>query len=112
MNKLKELRKENNLTLQDMSKIFSISIEAFRKYEVGEREPSQSLLIDFANHFNVTLDYLLGRTDKRYNSDKVFTEGEIRLLKAFNGLIPPMQDYILEMVEKLVSQPQNANKRA
>lgn len=43
---------------------------------------------------------------------KSLSEKETRLLDAFNGLIPPMQDYILDMVEKLVAQPQNANKRA
>lgn len=38
----------------------------------------------------------------------MLSDKETRLLTAFNSLIPPMQDYILEMVEKLVKQPQNA----
>lgn len=37
------------------------------------------------------------------------TDAQQRLLQAFNSLIPPMQDYVLEMVEKLVnSQPASA----
>lgn len=40
------------------------------------------------------------------------TDSEKRLLKAYNALIPPMQEYVLEMIEKLVSQPQNVAKRA
>ncbi|MGN0807943.1 MAG: hypothetical protein ACI4MN_05820 [Candidatus Coproplasma sp.] len=35
-----------------------------------------------------------------------------RLLRAYNALIPPMQEYVLEMIEKLVSQPQNVTRRA
>lgn len=49
---------------------------------------------------------------KTEGSTSSLTEKETRLISAFNGLIPPMQDYILDMVEKLVAQPQNANKRA
>lgn len=92
MNRLKQLRKEGSLTLQEVSKIFSISPESFRKYETGEREPSQELLIEFANHFNVSLDYMLGRSDQRYltyNSDPRLTklsESENELLKIFNSL--------------------------
>lgn len=40
------------------------------------------------------------------------TDNEKRLLKAFNSLIPPMQEYVLETTEKLASQPQNVAKRA
>lgn len=37
-------------------------------------------------------------------STNTLTKKETRLLDAFNGLIPPMQDYVLEMVEKLVEK--------
>ncbi|MBR0189112.1 MAG: helix-turn-helix transcriptional regulator [Clostridia bacterium] len=112
MNRLKELRKISGLTLQNMANRFNISPEAYRKYENEEREPNYTLLIQFADYFNVSVDYLLGRTDKRFTSDKSFTSEQIRLLNAFDALIPPMQEYILEMVEKLIKQPQNVSKRA
>lgn len=44
--------------------------------------------------------------------DLGLTDAQKRLLKAFNALIPPMQDYVLETVEMLVKQPQNTHKRA
>ena len=34
-------------------------------YETGERAADYACLIKFANYFNVSLDYLLGRTDKK-----------------------------------------------
>ena len=112
MIKLKELRKSQNLTLKELALRLEISYQALSNYENSNRQPDYETLIRFADFFNVSVDYLLGHTDKRHLSSSSLTEKEIRLLGAFKGLIPPMQDYILDMVEKLVAQPQNANKRA
>ena len=112
MNRLKELRKEYKLTINELGEKINCSGASVSHYEKGEREPSNEILIRYADYFNVSVDYLLGRTDKRFTSDKSFTSEQIRILNAFDALIPPMQEYILEMVEKLLKQPQNVNKRA
>lgn len=112
MIKLKELRKSQNLTLKELALRLEISYQALSNYENSNRQPDYETLIRIADFFNVSVDYLLERTDKRHLSGSSLSEKETRLLDAFNGLIPPMQDYILDMVEKLVAQPQNANKRA
>ena len=85
--------------------VCSFSVAVNRRKTQQNQDPG-------ADYFNVSVDYLLGRTDKRFTSDKTFTSEQIRLLNAFDTLIPPMQEYILEMVEKLIKQPQNVNKRA
>ena len=112
MIKLKDLRKSHNLTLKELASQIEISYQALSNYENSNRQPDYETLIRLADFFNVSVDYLLGHTDKRQLSGSSLTEKESRLLGAFKGLIPPMQDYILDMVEKLVAQPQNANKRA
>ena len=112
MIKLKELRKSQNLTLKELALRLEISYQALSNYENSNRQPDYETLIRIADFFNVSVDYLLGHTDKRHLLGPSLTEKESRLLGAFKGLIPPMQDYILDMVEKLVAQPQNANKRA
>ena len=113
MIQLKELRKSQNLTLKELALKLEISYQALSNYENSNRQPDYDTLIRIADFFNVSVDYLLGHTaDKKQLSGSSLTEKETRLLEAFNGLIPPMQDYILDMVEKLVAQPQNANKRA
>ena len=112
MIRIKELRNEKKQTLKQMAEAFGTSNQVISRYELGQAEPDFETLIKIADYFNVSVDYLRGRTDKRFTSDKTFTTEQLRLLNAFDALIPPMQEYILEMVEKLVEQPQNTVKRA
>ena len=112
MIRIKELRNEKKQTLKQMAEAFGTSNQVISRYELGQTEPDFDTLIKIADYFNVSVDYLLGKTDKRFTSDKSLTSEQIRLLNAFDSLIPPMQEYILEMVEKLVKQPQNVSKRA
>lgn len=62
-NRLKALREDSDLTQSELSKILNISREAVSGYENTSREPSFQLAIKIADHFNVSLDYLLCRTD-------------------------------------------------
>ena len=41
----------------------SMSQNSISRYETGEREADYKTLIAFADYFNVSVDYLLGRTD-------------------------------------------------
>lgn len=61
--RLQALREDSDLTQEELAKALSISRTALTNYETGLREPSYSTLIDIADYFNVSLDYLLGRTD-------------------------------------------------
>ena len=59
------LRKEKNVTQEEAAKETGIVLRSYILYEKGEREPVASVLIRLANYFGVTIDYLVGRTDKR-----------------------------------------------
>ncbi len=63
--RLKTLRKEKNLTQEQLAKIIHVGKVSVCCYEKEVRTPSIDTLIDLANIFNVSLDYLVGRTDKR-----------------------------------------------
>ncbi len=62
-NRLKKLRKEKNITQKDLADILGYSRSTIAKYESGQRLPSNNFLIDVADYFEVSLDYMLGRTD-------------------------------------------------
>ena len=62
---LYKLRKERKLTQEDIAKELQIGLRSYRRYESGEREPTASLLVQMADFYNVSLDYLVGRSDKR-----------------------------------------------
>ena len=57
------LRRKNNLSQKECAKKLQISPRACAYYEAGEREPQLSVLIRMADFYNVSLDYLAGRTD-------------------------------------------------
>lgn len=61
--RLKYLRKDNNITQKTISNYLEIHINSYQKYEQGTREPNFDTLLKIANYFNVSIDYLFGRTD-------------------------------------------------
>ena len=53
---------EQMLALREQN---GIAYRSYRRYEAGEREPGVTALIRIADYYGVTIDYLVGRTDRR-----------------------------------------------
>lgn len=62
--RLRQLRKGTGLNQQDMAHELDIVFRSYRRYECGESEPTLSTLNKMADYFNVSMDYLAGRTDE------------------------------------------------
>ncbi|MBE7088314.1 MAG: helix-turn-helix transcriptional regulator [Clostridiales bacterium] len=62
--RLKELRKERNLSQMDLALATNISQSAIAKWELGKTEPTASALIALCKFFNESCDFLLGLTDE------------------------------------------------
>ena len=60
---LKELRKKRKLSQLKLAMELNTSQNTISQYETGVREPCLSELIRIADYFNVSIDYLLERTD-------------------------------------------------
>lgn len=67
-NRLKELRTYHNIMAKTMADKLGISYRNYQRYENGEIDTPSSKLISLADYFNVSIDYLVGRSDnpKRY----------------------------------------------
>ncbi len=63
--RLKRCRKEKGLTQQQVAIFCDITEKAYQNYELMTREPKLEILIKIADFYNVSLDYLVGRTDKK-----------------------------------------------
>lgn len=63
--RFKELRKEHCLTQNDIGKMLSITQRSISRFETGETFPTEEVLNKIADLFDVSTDYLLGRTDIR-----------------------------------------------
>lgn len=61
---LKILRKEAGKSQEEIAKKIHMHTNQYRRYENGEREVPTNIMILLANYYNVTLDYLTGRTQK------------------------------------------------
>jgi transcriptional regulator with XRE-family HTH domain len=63
MDRLKELRKSRNVTQQQVADYMKTDGRQYRRYEYGESDPTYKVLIKIADFFDVSLDYLVGRSD-------------------------------------------------
>lgn len=62
--KLKDLRVSKNLSQKEVSDAVGMTEAGYQNYEVARRAPSLDKLIALCDYFQVSADYLLGRTDK------------------------------------------------
>ncbi len=61
--RLKQLRKEHGITQLKLAMDLGMNQNSISRYETLEREADYSTLIALADYFNVSIDYLLERTD-------------------------------------------------
>lgn len=64
-NRIKLLREEKKIKQDELAKILSISPSAVGMYERDEREPNDEITLKLSEYFNVSTDYLLGKSDIR-----------------------------------------------
>lgn len=67
--RLKFLRLQHGLSQAELGRILGFSYQAISNYENGKREPRISEIIQFADYFKVSIDYLLGRNKHEYHND-------------------------------------------
>ncbi len=61
--RLKELRESRRLYQRELAEILDMSFRGYQNYEVGQSDPKLETLIAIADYYNVSIDYLVGRTD-------------------------------------------------
>ena len=84
-NNIKAVRESLNMTQKDCADRLGVTLRAWQTYEQGVSEPKNELLCKIADMFDVSIDYLLGRTDvKAVNTltENEPTEEEIKELEA------------------------------
>ena len=62
--RLKKLRKERNISQLKLAIDLNMNQNSISRYETGERQADYATLIKFADYFDVSIDYMLCRTDK------------------------------------------------
>lgn len=105
MLKLRELRKERQITQQELAKILNLSIQTISGYETGYAQPTIDTLVAMANYFQCSVDELLGRED--YGTGNVVIQGtqlnafDERLLQVVHMLTLEDQYQVLGFAQAL-----------
>lgn len=64
MNRIKTLREKKGINMTQAAKALQIPYTTYVNYEKGEREPNTEMLIKIAGFYGVSVDYLIGRSDR------------------------------------------------
>ncbi len=65
MFRLKELRKSRNVSQLTLALDLNLNQNSISRYESEQREADYATLIKIADYFNISIDYLLGRTENK-----------------------------------------------
>ncbi|MCR4650344.1 MAG: helix-turn-helix domain-containing protein [Lachnospiraceae bacterium] len=63
--RIEDLRIDHDLTQQQVADILNCQREVYRRYEKGTRELPLSYAIILSKYYNVSIDYIVGLTDKK-----------------------------------------------
>lgn len=70
--RIKQLRLEKDISQKDLAKHFNIARSTLSQYESNQRTPSDEMKLKISEYFGVSLDYLLGKTDKKnFNENNI-----------------------------------------
>ena len=68
--RLRNLREDSDLTQKDLGRILKITQRAYSYYESGERMIPLPMLEELAELYDVSVDYILGRTDEKLTAGR------------------------------------------
>lgn len=84
MEKLRELRKNAGLTQQQLAEKLFVNRNTYQNYEAGTTQPDFATLRKIAEFFNVTIDYLIGKSE----SDLILiSKNDFQILKEAASII-------------------------
>ena len=102
--KIFDLRKENGKTQKEIALYLKISQQANANYESNKREPDIDTLIKIADYFNVSVDYLLGKSEnKKQPADENISELDKELIKIMSKLTPAEAVRVRDFVSGLIA---------
>ena len=107
--KLKQLRKAHKLTAKQLAEIINVSESTISLYENGKREPDFKTLLNIANYFNVSVDYLLGKAEE---IEKPAQESGTISIRSRDGSVveSELSDEQIDLFKNMLKQIGDKNK--
>ena len=95
--RLKELRKEKKQTQEEIAQVLNVQKQTYQNYELGKRSADIDTLKNLADYYNVSLDYLVGRSfnndigylteEQRYCTQNILKLNQMNLMKATSYIL-------------------------
>ena len=98
-NRLISLRKEQKMTQSDLAKLLGKQRSTVSGYETDGKEPDFDTLCTLADHFEVSVDYLLGRDDERRHADVVFRNDNANFKRHYDALPADLKPVVTEILD-------------
>lgn len=112
--RLKELRMDANISQKKLSENLCLSQQAVAKWETGKSTPDPETLLKIAEYFDVSVDYLLGKTDIKKapsnNEDVTFDDFTFALHGNVKDLSDEGKQQILDFVRYIRAKEKKENK--
>ena len=71
MFRIKELRESKGINMREAARLLDMPYTTYVNYEKGLREPTSEVLIQLANFYDTSVDYIVGRNAWESNSDRI-----------------------------------------
>ena len=112
-NRLADLRKERHLSQKEFSKIFNVAQNTISQWEQGKRNMDTEILVKLADYFQVTTDYLLGRSEAASHRTNVFhlSPAEELLVKKYRTLPDLSRETLDTVLDSLYLKEQACQKK-
>ena len=101
MIRLFELRTEKGLSQRELARIMNVSQGTYNNWENSNTQPSIEQLIALANFFEVSVDFLIGRTDDVGNTVQLSNRPNSSADKLLNSVDTETQEAIITILKKL-----------
>lgn len=111
-NRLRDLREDKDMKQWQVAEILKMKQEQYQRYESGKRETPIHILIKLADYYNVSLDYLAGRTNDKGGLHCNYLDPEQKkLLNAWEQLSSRQKSIVMANIEEFIEREPRKEER-
>ena len=102
-NRLKFLRNEKGVLQKDVAEYLNISTSAYGFYEQGKRVPDTETITKLSNYYNVSIDYLLGKSNIKESAEELLKDKRSTIaLHNDNGIDDELPEEAKKEIENFI----------
>ena len=102
---LRYLREKKGVSQKQLAKVIGVTQQSVNKYETQPTDPDVPRLIQIANYFNTSVDFLVGNTDIEHKYEAVYesdlNEDEMTVMSEYRETDRKGQEIILSLLREL-----------